>query len=90
MTRAHMPAWGVLTHARARLLKQEHMDYLSIVRAARPAARPACRSCARVVLTRTCVCARPARSQQALLFKRAGLSMYQQTRLFLRYTKRLS
>jgi hypothetical protein len=62
------------------------MDYVSIVRAA-PAAHPAAGSCVRLVFTH--VCAR-ARSQQALLFKRAGLSMYQQTRLFLRYTKRVS
>ena len=29
-------------------------------------------------------------SIQALLFKRAGLSTFQQTRMFFRYTKRLS
>jgi hypothetical protein len=33
---------------------------------------------------------RAPRPQQALLFKRTGLSAFQQTRLFFRYTKRLA
>jgi hypothetical protein len=58
------------------------MDYLSIVRARGQELR------SRAWCADACV--RAPRSQQALLFKRAGLSMYQQTRIFLRYTKRLS
>jgi hypothetical protein len=62
------------------------MDYLSIVRAPRPR-RP---EAALAALMRARV-VRPARSsQQALLFKQEGLSAYRQTRLFFRYTKRLT
>ena len=62
---------------------EEHADYLSIVRA-----RRARRRCPRLRADAPALCA--ARPQQALLFKRASLSTYQQVRLFFRYTKRLS
>jgi hypothetical protein len=61
------------------------MDYLSIVRPLLRllrAPRSAMRS--RADASRT------PRPQQALLFKRTGLTALQQTRLFFRYTKRLA